>query len=389
MAYIRKLPSGKWQATVRHPAGHKVSKTDPLKRVVQHWAEETEAAHRRGVSTAVAGRGLTVADWEAQWSAARNRDPITVKKNRSQLDRHVLPKWGTWPLSSITRLDVQTWVTGMTRAGTGAPTVIDAYQLLHALCGAAVTEGHLTISPCRDVELPRRARPAPRWLTEDEYDRLQLALMGTTDEPVPNSAVWQAYVGLAAYSGLRPGELAGLDVGAIDWERSLVWVSQVVTREGLRPLPKTDGSRRSVPFPDDVHALLWRLCADRPAGSVFTAARGGRVSETNFRNRVWAPALAAAGIDYVRPYVLRHTCASWLVQAGVPDRQIMAILGHDSDRLISLYAHLAPTAHDAVRAAWRAQSVRRSCATGASDADTIDSNDTRTGRSAANAQASA
>lgn len=119
-------------------------------------------------------------------------------------------------------------------------------------------------------------------------------------------------------------------------------------------------------------------CGASPAAAqaaVFTATRGGRVSETNFRNRVWTPALEAAGIDYARPYVLRHTCASWLVQAGVPDRQIMAVLGHDSDRLISLYAHLAAAAHDAVRSAWERPVVRRSCATTADGNDSGDSND--------------
>jgi hypothetical protein len=49
---------------------------------------------------------------------------------------------------------------------------------------------------------------------------------------------------------------------------------------------------------------------------------------------------------------MRHTCASWLVQAGVPDRQIMQILGHSDTHLIDVYAHLAPDTHDAVRAAW-------------------------------------
>jgi integrase len=72
----------------------------------------------------------------------------------------------------------------------------------------------------------------------------------------------------------------------------------------------------------------------------------------NFRDRVWVPTLEAAGIEPVRFYVCRHTCASWLVQAGVSDRKIMAVLGHADTHLIDTYAHLAPKAHDDVRAAW-------------------------------------
>jgi len=109
-----------------------------------------------------------------------------------------------------------------------------------------------------------------------------------------------------------------------------------------------------VPFPAEVGDLLWRITADRTSGPLFTAPRGGRLDMEGggFRSRVWTPALKAAGIEYVRPYVLRHTCASWLVQAGVPDRQIMQILGHADTHLIEVYAHLAPDRHDAVRAAW-------------------------------------
>lgn len=360
MAYIRKLPSGKFQATVRHPAGHKVTRTDSLKRAVQAWANDMETAYRVGTAPAERGRKVTVAQWCTLWQAARHVEPATAAKDASQLRTHVLPRWESWPLASIGRIDVQTWVKDMSAAGVGPTTVVGAYHRFAAMMTDAVLEGYIGISPCRSIDLPKVARPEPRWLTRHEYDRVQLALASRTLEvpradrriPDPATTTWRAFVGLGCFSGLRPGELAGLDVEHLDLDRNLVRVQQVMTRHGLRPYGKSASAGRVVPFPQEVAGLLWRLVGDRGSGPVFTSPDGGRVDDRNFARRVWAPALEVAGVEPCRPYVMRHTCASWLVQAGVPDRRIMQILGHSNTRLVEVYAHLAPEEHDAIRAAW-------------------------------------
>lgn len=222
-----------------------------------------------------------------------------------------------------------------------------AYQLLAAMLSDAVLEGVMPASPCREVDLPKVVKPAPRWLTRHEYDRIQMALADH-----PQAVTWQAFVALGCFCGLRPGELAGLDVEHLDFERGMVFVSQVVTRHGMKPYGKTSSSTRWVPFPREVADLLWRLVGDRASGPVFTAAEGGRVNDRNFARRVWDPALQAAGIEPCRPYVLRHTAASWLVQAGVPDYEVASLLGHSSTRMLTTYGHLNPERHERVRAAW-------------------------------------
>jgi integrase len=345
MPHIEKLPSGKFRARVRHPSGKRESKTFPLKGTARVWAAEREAEFARGAPVAAAK--LTVGEWVPRWQRTRRVEAATAKKNASHLRVHVLPQWGTWPLQAVGRSDVQAWVNDMARRNVGPSTIHGAFQLFSAVMSDAVLERLMPASPCREIDLPKVVKPAPRWLMREEYDRIQLALAVT-----PRAPTWQAYVGLGCFSGLRPGELAGLDVGQVDLDRGLVRVGQVMTRHGLRAYGKTSQAARSVPFPDDVGRLLWRLLADRGAGPVFLSPRGGRVRDELFRDRVWAPALEAAGVEYARPYILRHTAASWLVQAGVPDREIMKILGHSSTALIATYAHLAPDAHEKVRGAW-------------------------------------
>lgn len=347
MAYIRKLPSGNFNAIVRLPNGKRLSKTDPRKGVVKAWADKTELAVRAG--GVARDERLTYGEWHRRWWAMRSVEATTAKTNESHIRKRLLPHWQTYPLASIRRSDVQMWVNDMVRDGVGAPTVVATYHLLSAALSEAVLEGILPASPCQRITLPRVLPPEPRWLTREEYDRLQLALAMT-----PRAQVWQPYVALGCYSGLRPGELNGLDVAAVDLERNLVWVSQVMTRAGLRDYPKTSGSRRWVSFPPHVGEMLWPLIADkRPTDPVFTSPRGMRVNEWNWRKTVWIPSLRAAGIEYVRPYVMRHTMASWLIQAGMSKEKIAKLLGHSTTGLVDRYGHLGPEVHDDVQAVWQ------------------------------------
>jgi integrase len=339
-----------------------VSKTDPLKRVVAVWAAEQEAAYRAGAASAYRSRNATVGEWADRWWAARDVEASTARKEEAALRNHIRPYWQNWPLTSIGRMDVQAWVTKRAKAGIGNGAIHTAYGLFSMMMADAVREGLILASPCSGVRLPRLTKPTPRWFTRHEYDRLQLALatreirtQGRRLVPDAHADVWRALLGLACFSGLRPAELAGLDVDALDLDNGLVHVRQVWTREHtIRRYLKSDRSNRFVPFPAEVGDLLWRVAADKPdTAPLFTSPKGTRVEFSgNFRDRVWVPTLEAADIEPVRFYVCRHTAASWLVQAGVPDRKIMAVLGHADTHLIDVYAHLAPKAHDEVRAAW-------------------------------------
>lgn len=362
MAAYEKLASGKHSYVVRLPNGTRKRFTDPLKKVARARADDFEAKLRNGgTGTVVIDQRLTVDTWAAKWFAARRVEPNTAVKNASHWRNHLQPRWGSWPLTAIDRLDVQTWVNDMEAAGVGASTISAAYNLLSKMLSDAVLSKKLHGSPCVEIALPPIVPPAERWLTPHEYDRIQLALANRqlriprTDRtrPDPLAPMWQAFVALGAYSGLRcPGELVGLDVGHLDFDRNLVRVQQVMTRHGMKAYPKTGpGSERWVPFPPDVAGLLWRWVGDRAAGPVFTGARGGRLTEIAIR-RMWRATLLEAGVEYVDPYTLRHTAISWLAQAGVSSDEIADIVGHSSTRMMAAYRHMRPGVHDRIRAAW-------------------------------------
>jgi integrase len=347
VAYYRKLPSGRHNYVVRLPNGKRKSFTDDLKRVAKERAESFERALRDGTPVHLQDRRMTVGQWHARWRLSRNLAPTTAHEERLRWEKYVEPAWGDKPMGMIGRIDVQTWVTQLGQER-GPHVAFGCYILLSKLLGDAELEKLIPASPCRKIVLPKIEKPAPRWLTREEYDRLLLAFDG-----VPQGAQWRAMVAVACNTGLRSGELAGLDVRHVDFDRELVRVEQVMTKFGLRSYPKSEASRRTVHCPPEALELLWPTVADRGPGSpCFPAPRGGRLDQSNFLKTVWHPALARAGIEPVRAYVTRHTFASWMVQDGVPLWDIAQALGHSSLEFVNRYAFLAPDAHDSIRAAF-------------------------------------
>ena len=83
MSYIRRLPSGKWQATVRGPDGRKHTKTRPAQVVVRTWASEQEAQFQQGDIRDPRAGDIRVGDWHARYAAASGVEEITAAKNAS------------------------------------------------------------------------------------------------------------------------------------------------------------------------------------------------------------------------------------------------------------------------------------------------------------------
>jgi integrase len=113
-----------------------------------------------------------------------------------------------------------------------------------------------------------------------------------------------------------------------------------MTRQGLRQWPKSKKSHRTVPVPPHTIEGMSVLMAGRPRDAlVFTAPEGGPVTDEHFRDRVWYPAVRAAGIRRFAPRIMRHTAASWLVQDGVPLYDVQALLGHEDYATTQRYAN--------------------------------------------------
>jgi len=280
---------------------------------------------------------------------------------------HCEPQWAKWPMAAVARLDAQEWVNRLaaTRRARhqgkpvtdddedvpllGAATIADIVHVMSSLYRLAMREHPplVLVNPFADLELPVIDPRPVEFYERDEAEALYAAAQ---DVSGPGA---RTLIELGMDVGLRPGELYGLHGHRVDWLRGRVAVIDVMTRQGLRQHPKSKKSHRVVPVPAGTMEGMAALMAGRPRESlIFTAPEGGPVTDGHFRNRVWYPAVAAAGIRRFPPRIMRHTAASWLVQDGVPLYDVQALLGHEDYATTQRYAHLAPDAHNKVIESW-------------------------------------
>lgn len=205
-------------------------------------------------------------------------------------------------------------------------TVVKASGLMYKIMGAAVTNGLIAASPCIDQHLPKIERAEMRFLSPSEITAL-------ADSIDPR---FRALVILGAYGGLRIGEMLGLRAKCVDiLHASVDVVENLVEVSGHLHYgpPKTKAGRRSVPLPKvALVALEEHMRRERlgPNDLVFTAPEGGPVRLATWRRRVWAPAIAKAGLTPLRTHDLRPTAVALWIEAGASHKEIAARGGHAS-----------------------------------------------------------
>ena len=153
-----------------------------------------------------------------------------------------------------------------------------------------------------------------------------------TNSPAYSNAVtepWKPLVEFLVASGCRWGEAAALKPSDVNRAKGTVsirraWKYSSAGDETGRP--KTIRSKRTINVPT---AVLDKL--DYTHEWLFTNRAGGPVRYQGFWRRVWDPAVKRAKLDPApTPHALRHTCASWLLSAGVPMLAVSRHLGHES-----------------------------------------------------------
>lgn len=336
-------PTGKWQATVRQLGGTKRwSHSDHLKRVVEVWADDQEAAMRRGDFIDPNAGKLTLGDWWEKWTKTRRVEIATMDKNRSWWRNHIEPKFGTRQLSAIQSWDVEEWVTELS-GRVGAETVASSLRLLTQMLAAAAKHRLIGTNPAALVSAPTPPKHVDRFLTRAESEMLLEQFTGED----------RVFVEMLLYCGLRFQEAAGLRRFRVDLLRKRIQIAKVQPRKGTEKKPKTDAGVRPVPLTDELAIQLSRLIPAPDDGLVFTSPTGERIRYDNWLRRIWQPALQRASLadPQPTPHDLRHTYGSWLGEAGVPPAQIAALMGHAGLRSVERYIHATEARFDQARSA--------------------------------------
>ena len=344
---VRKLVTGKWEASYRDPTRRERVKRFATRREADQWLSSMKADLQRGEYLDPRLGRTNFEEWAAEWLATTVHLKAKTRVGyESMLRTHVLPAFAGRPAASIHQSDVRRFLATMTEHGSAAGTVRSARKVLRLVLATAEGSGAIKGNPCDGVKVPRSPRTEMVFLTAEEVESLAEAI----------TAPYGTLVRVAAYTGMRAGELGALRVGRLELLGGRVQVAESVTEvhgHGLVFGPTKTYERRSVPLLPSLRHDLAELIAPRagdPQALVFTSPDGGPLRHRNFYDRHFKPAVLAAGLpDAMRFHDLRHTCAALLIALGAHPKAIQERLGHSSITVtLDRYGHLFPSLDEAL-----------------------------------------
>ncbi|MCI1936191.1 MAG: site-specific integrase [Bifidobacteriaceae bacterium] len=302
---------------------------------------------------------------DAYLRGKHNLKGSSLYRYNRDLKKYVLPRWGAVPLSTITKEDIDIWVTKL-QSGI-SPVDIDRTKhqglspsSIHGIVAVAfgsvlryaAKREWLRKNPLDDVELPRAIDNTADgddmvFLTYSEVE----ALAAVTDEKSDATLIR-----FLAYCGPRIGEAAALRVEQVDFEKRRVRISRTLTVDANgKPktgTPKT-GKSRTIAFPEFLADDLSELTrGHNDEDFLFRTKQGTQLNVSNWRNRVFRKAVEGAGlgdIQGLKVHSLRHTYASLAIASGADVKTVQRQLGHeDAAMTLNTYAGLWPDRLDEV-----------------------------------------
>ena len=331
----------------RDPSGKQRTQSFKSEKEAKQFAASVETDKVRGLFVAPTGGRVKLGErWAIYEKASVDLRNSTRARNHSYAENHILPRFGKVRIGDITKDDVQQWVNELVASGLAPATVQKFHQLLARVLQDAVDARLLASTPCVRIRLPKSDHVEQRFLEPHEVELLSNCI----DER------FRVWVLLSAYSGLRVGELFGLRRSRLDLVAGKVSVRQtLVDVNGTLEWhePKTRAGNRDVPLPRFlVDELLEQTAGLSPDDLVFEAPYGGPIRPGNFRRRIWAPAIADAGLEPLRIHDLRHTAVAFWIAVGASPKEIAVRAGHRSVvTVLDRYGHLLLTHEDHVTSA--------------------------------------
>ena len=312
------------------------------------WFVDVERKRMRGRAPTV-DRTITFTAHVDTYLAAHaiGRDASTIKTLTHRLC-YASATFGDVPLVELENRagEIAAWI-GTLPAGSRYGIVTALRQTLEA----GVRWGHMSRNPAKLAgpnPQPKIAEVHP--FTQAEVDTIAGEL-GDKYGPL---------VMFAGETGLRPSEWLALEWRDVDRKTGVVLVERSYAYGVLKSYGKTARSRRRVPLSSRALEALDSVPRRLDKRLVFPGVGGGVIDLNNFRRTQWHPALDSAGIPSRRVYDLRHSFATWALDAGLSIFELARYMGTSSQMIDRVYGHLAHGAEDSARARLDAAHARRS-----------------------------
>ncbi len=279
----------------------------------------------------------------------RNASPHTLRNYESDLQQFLsylthTPEGEPRPEPDIDQVDnltIREFLGILYQKGNKKSSVARKLATVRSFMKFLTTKGILRTSPAKSVSSPKLESRLPDYLTIDTVTELVEAPDTASDSGKRDKAILELLYG----SGLRVGELVGLNLGDLSIHEGLVRVVGKGRKERIVPF----GSRATEALRDylDVRGRHLRKTPETPAKAKFPAEavflnlRGGRLTARSIGNIVNRHVAQLAQRLRVHPHTLRHTFATHMLNAGADLRAIQELLGHESLSTTQKYTHVS------------------------------------------------
>ena len=263
---------------------------------------------------------------------------LQVEKGLARLSlegyRRDLDRLQTWVnkngklISDLTRADLRKWIASLSREGLAPTSIARAVSATRGFFKFLMLDGHIKTHPAEDLDTPQRFSYLPKFLTEDEINRLLAVPDVSTEEGIRDRAVLE----IMYATGLRVSELVGLKQADVDLLAGLVVCHGKGNKERRVPLGKS-----AIHWLQQ-YAAVKKGYGKQTAPNVFL--HRGRPFTRQIAWSMIKRHAEKAGIKNVSPHTLRHSFATHLLQHGADSRSVQALLGHSDISTTQIYTHI-------------------------------------------------
>lgn len=337
-----------WEVRFRDGRGKAPSKSFSTKKEASEFEARVKLELSSGTYVDAVKGKIKLSDLFNEYMVGkRNLKPKSVESINSLWRHQIEPYLGHLPIQKLNKTILKSWALDAVDTDSGFTSeirILKALDELGRILDFAVDSGYIQHNNLRksNGKLTRFGIERPR--------KKHLAIAFTQEqlqEIAKHHGEHATLFWVMSLCGLRWGEVAGLQVRDISEDGSRIVVCRSISevRGEFHELPTKSNSTRTVPVPASLQeSLLLRCIGKNESDLVFSTKKGSPISISNYRTRIYLPALESAGIERRRIHDLRATCVSLLISKGIKNILVISRMVGHSDSAVTLrhYAHLFP-----------------------------------------------
>ena len=306
----------------------------------------------------IEGTSLKFSEFTEIWKrdyGSKELAPSTYKRYCRMLETRILPYFGHFYINKIKPTDIMQFYDLLSRdtqlvrkkSNNGkktikplsGKTILEHHRLLRAMLHKAVYWQLLFSNPCERVQPPKSKKPKRRYYDDEQCK----VLLSNLNELSVDDIKYKTAITLTLFTGVRLGELMGLEWSDIDFTNGIVSInksSQYLADKGVfTKTPKTESSIREVAIPDFVLSLLeeyrlWYETQKSIYGELWTNSdrlfvqSDGKPMHPSTISKWFVKFVKEIGLPVINFHGLRHTNATLLISQNIDVAVVAARLGH-------------------------------------------------------------